>query len=169
MFSFVFWENPRPEDYLTFKMMSNLWQLATIVHYTNSRFSIISCNFVLPAWVDSPYYHRILHDQNHYLGLGQYRNPNWKILSADTLIDTETTFQREYLVTDIIRYIFHYKRAPKKSNLLSNIKYFKITFQGNFSSSKGCQANGDVFFSYRKQENEIINAYYPRKCYFCVW
>ena len=131
MFSFVFWENPRPEDYLTFKMMSNLWQLATIVHYTNSRFSIISCDFVLPAWVDSPYYHRILHDQNHYLGLGQYRNPNWKILSADTLIDTETTFQREYLVTDIIRYIFHYKRAPKKSNLLSNIKYFKITFQGS--------------------------------------
>ena len=46
---------------------------------------------------------------------------------------------------------------------------FLLPFQGNFSSSKGCQANGDVFFPYRKQENEIINAYYPRKWYFCVW
>ena len=31
----------------------------------------------------------------------QNRNQNWLILLADAVIDTETTFQRENLVTDI--------------------------------------------------------------------
>ena len=41
-----------------------------------------------------------------------------------------------------------------------------LLFQGNFSSSKGCQANMDVLFPYRKQENEIVNAYYPKNDIF---
>ena len=40
-------------------------------------------------------------------------NPNWRILSANTVTDTETTSQRKNLVTDSIGYFFHHKRAPK--------------------------------------------------------
>ena len=36
----------------------------------------------------------------------QNRNPNWLILSADTGTDTETTFQRENLVTNSMEYFF---------------------------------------------------------------
>ena len=42
----------------------------------------------------------------------QYRNPNWLILSADTVTNTETTFQRENLVTNSMGYFFNHKRAP---------------------------------------------------------
>ena len=39
-----------------------------------------------------------MYDRNHYFGLG----PILAILSVDTVTDTETTFQRENLVTTIM-------------------------------------------------------------------
>ena len=51
------------------------------------------------------------------------RNPNWPILSADTVADTKTTFQRENLVTDSMRFFFITK-GSLKPNLLLNIKDF---------------------------------------------
>jgi hypothetical protein len=40
------------------------------------------------------------------------QNLNWLILSADTVTDTETTFQRENLVTNSMGYFFNHKRDP---------------------------------------------------------
>jgi hypothetical protein len=40
----------------------------------------------------------IVYDRNHYFGLGPIPKPKPKL--ADTVTDTETTFQRENLVTD---------------------------------------------------------------------
>ena len=76
----------------------------------------------------------LLYNRIHYFGLGPIPKPNWPILLADTVTITKTTFQRENLVTDIMRYFFNHKRAPKP-NLLPNIKYFKVTFEdlGSFS------------------------------------
>ena len=42
----------------------------------------------------------------------RYRNPIWLIVLADTVTDTETTFQMENLVTNSIGYFFNYKRTP---------------------------------------------------------
>ena len=55
----------------------------------------------------------LLYDQNHFCGLGPIPKPNLKlaIFSADTVTDTETTFQR--YITDSMRYFFHHKRALK--------------------------------------------------------
>ena len=57
----------------------------------------------------------LVDDRNNYFGLCPYRNwkINWWILSADTITDTQTTFQRENLVTDSMGYFFHPKRALK--------------------------------------------------------
>ena len=48
----------------------------------------------------------IVYDRNHYFSLDPIPKPkpkpNWVILSADTVTDTETPFQRENLVTNIV-------------------------------------------------------------------
>ena len=53
----------------------------------------------------------LVYDQNHYFGLGPIQKQ--KQLSAVTVRDTKTTFQRENLVTDSVGYFFLYKRALK--------------------------------------------------------
>ena len=40
------------------------------------------------------------------------RNLNWLIVSADTVTDTETTFQRENVVTNSMGYFSHLKTGP---------------------------------------------------------
>ena len=57
----------------------------------------------------------VVYHQNHYFGLGLIPKPKPKlpILSVDTVTDTETTFQRENLVTDSMGHFFHHKRALK--------------------------------------------------------
>ena len=54
------------------------------------------------------------------------KTQNWPILLADTSTDTETTFQRENLVTDSVGYFFHHKGA------------LKTKFAGKFSIFSGC-------------------------------
>ena len=41
----------------------------------------------------------------------RYQNPNGLIVSADSVTDTETTFQRENLVTKSMGYFFNHKKA----------------------------------------------------------
>ena len=68
----------------------------------------------------------LVYDLNHYFGLGpipKQENLNWPILSADTLTNTETTFQWKNLVTNTMGYFFIIK-GPLKPNFLENITYF---------------------------------------------
>ena len=53
----------------------------------------------------------------------RYRNLNWLILLADTITNTETTFQRENLVTNSMGY-FSIIKEPLKPNLLQNFQDF---------------------------------------------
>ena len=41
------------------------------------------------------------------------QNPNLPILLADTVTDTETTFQIKNIITDRNEYFFQHKMAPK--------------------------------------------------------
>ena len=60
----------------------------------------------------------------------QNRNPNQTILLADTVTNTEATFQRENLVTNsMYGGIFSIIKGPLKPNLLPNIKDFQIIFK----------------------------------------
>ena len=57
----------------------------------------------------------VVYDRNHYFRLGTIPEPKPKL--TDTFgryrTDTETTFQRENLVTDSMGYSLHHKMAPK--------------------------------------------------------
>ena len=59
-----------------------------------------------------------------------YGEKQGRLLSADTVTNTETTFQRENLVTNIIRVIFFIIKGPLIPNLLPNInfKLLNITY-----------------------------------------
>ena len=52
-----------------------------------------------------------MYDRNH--SKVQQPNPNQLILSANTVTDTETAFQRKNVVTDSKGYFFQNNRAPK--------------------------------------------------------
>ena len=49
-----------------------------------------------------------MYDPNHYFRYWNW-NPNWPILLADSVTDTETTSQRENLVTDSVGHSFNHK------------------------------------------------------------
>ena len=57
-----------------------------------------------------PHLTAVVYDWHLYFGLGPI--PKLKPKLA-TVTDTETTFSRENLVTDSMRYFFHHKRAPE--------------------------------------------------------
>ena len=86
-----------------------------------------------------------MYNRNHYFGLVRYRNqnPNWLILSADTVTDAETIFQKKNLVTNSMGHFFNHK-GPLKPNLLPNIKDFssflKISVQFQLGGSVNDQA-----------------------------
>ena len=50
----------------------------------------------------------VVYDPNHYFRYWNW-NPNWPILLADSVTDTETTSQRENLVTDSVGHSFNHK------------------------------------------------------------
>jgi hypothetical protein len=68
--------------------------------------------------------------KKHYFCLGSIPKPkpNWPILLADTVTDTETTFQK-IIWTPIVRGIFFIIKGPLIPNLMPYITDFYIVFE----------------------------------------
>ena len=65
----------------------------------------------------------LVYDRNHYFSFGPIPKPKLVIVSADTVTDAKTTFQRETLVTNSMG-ISSIIKETLKPNLLPNFQDF---------------------------------------------
>ena len=77
---------------------------------TNHNWILALKNSNLPEFHNFIKFHHqtVVYVPNHYFRYWNW-NPNWPILLADSVTDTETTSQRENLVTDSVGHSFNHK------------------------------------------------------------